>query len=156
MAREEGGRESKSGLSSMLLYHATIVIHDIFRTTDRDRNISDTSSYLDLSRLYGFNGMQRKVRDEKYKLGLLKPDTFAEGRLLGQSPGVYTYLVMCNLYHSYAATQLRNENGGLSIPKKFEGTRLAAAARNFTSRRSKMPNLLMLLRSTRGPGRTLW
>lgn len=135
MAREGKGRESASGLSSMLLCHATIVIHDIFRTNDNDKNISDTSSYLDLSPLYGFNEeMQRKVRDDKFKLGLLKPDTFAEDRLLRQSPGVCIYLVMYNRYHNYCARQLLqiNENGRFSIPKKFEGSRLAAAARNFT------------------------
>jgi len=101
MARDPGGRASKSGLSSMLIYHATIIIHDIFRTNDRDKNISDTSSYLDLSPLYGFNDeMQRKVRDDKYKLGLLKPDTFAEDRLLRQPPGVCIMLVMYNRYVS--------------------------------------------------------
>ncbi|CCC11828.1 hypothetical protein SMACR_05042 [Sordaria macrospora] len=36
MAREENGRPSQSGLSSMLIYHATIIIHDIFRTNDND------------------------------------------------------------------------------------------------------------------------
>ena len=42
--------------------------------------------------------MQRKVRDDKYKLGLLKPDTFAEDRLLRQPPGVCIMLVMYNRY----------------------------------------------------------
>jgi hypothetical protein len=88
MARQEGGRQSESGLSSMLIYHATIIIHDIFRTNDNDKNISDSSSYLDLSPLYGYTmEMQKKIRDDKYKLGLLKPDTFAEDRLLRQPPG---------------------------------------------------------------------
>ena len=97
MAREEHGRNSESGLSSMLIYHATIIIHDIFRTNDSDKNISDSSSYLDLSPLYGYNiEMQMKVRDTKFKLGLLKPDTFAEDRLLRQPPGVCIMLVMYN------------------------------------------------------------
>ena len=47
-------RPSPSGLSSMLIYHATIIIHDIFRANDNDKNISDSSSYLDLSPLYGY------------------------------------------------------------------------------------------------------
>jgi hypothetical protein len=73
MARNKD-RPSPSGLSSMLIYHATIIIHDIFRTNDNDKNISDSSSYLDLSPLYGYTmEMQRKIRDDKYKLGLLKP-----------------------------------------------------------------------------------
>ena len=123
MARQPNGRQSlKSGLSSMLIYHATIIIHDIFRTNDTDKNISDSSSYLDLSPLYGYTEqMQRKVRDGKYKLGLLRPDTFAEDRLLRQPPGVCIMLVMYNRYHNYAATQLRriNENGRFSLPRKY-------------------------------------
>ena len=91
MAREENGRESSSGLSSMLIYHATIIIHDIFRTNDTDKNISDSSSYLDLSPLYGYTeAMTRKIRDDKYKLGLLKPDTFAEDRLVDFSCDIST------------------------------------------------------------------
>lgn len=129
MAREEGGRPSESGLNSLLIYHATIIIHDIFRTNDHDKNISDSSSYLDLSPLYGYTEeMQRKVRDGKYKLGLLKPDTFAEDRLLRQPPGVCIYLCMWNRWHNYAARQLLriNENGRFSVPSKFEKTKLVS------------------------------
>ncbi|KAF7545463.1 hypothetical protein G7Z17_g9144 [Cylindrodendrum hubeiense] len=136
MARDGPTRESKSGLSSMLIYHATIIIHDIFRTNASDKNISDSSSYLDLSPLYGFTeGMQRSVRDDKYKLGLLKPDCFAEDRLLRQPPGVCIMLVMYNRYHNYAATQLRriNENNKFSVPNKFQGTKLSAAVTAFAS-----------------------
>ncbi|KAL9064876.1 MAG: hypothetical protein Q9157_007672 [Trypethelium eluteriae] len=134
MAREEGGRPSTSGLSSMLIYHATIIIHDIFRTNDNDKNISDSSSYLDLSPLYGYTmDMQRKIRDDKYKLGLLKPDTFAEDRLLRQPPGVCVMLVMYNRYHNYAAKQLHriNENGRFSVPMKYADTKLVSLAKHF-------------------------
>ena len=134
MARQDGGRQSGSGLSSMLIYHATIIIHDIFRTNDTDKNISDSSSYLDLSPLYGYNlEMQKKVRDDKFKLGLLKPDTFAEDRLLRQPPGVCTYLVMYNRYHNYAATQLRriNENNRFAVPKKYQAFKLVALSKVF-------------------------
>ncbi|KAJ3546103.1 hypothetical protein NM208_g2174 [Fusarium decemcellulare] len=129
MARQEGGRESQSGLSAMLIYHATIIIHDIFRTNDNDKNISDSSSYLDLSPLYGYTTeMQRKIRDDKYKLGLLKPDTFAEDRLLRQPPGVCIMLVMYNRYHNYAARQLRriNENGRFTVPVMYDNTKLVS------------------------------
>ncbi|KAK9774996.1 putative Heme peroxidase-domain-containing protein [Seiridium cardinale] len=139
MARDDKGRQSASGLSSMLVYHATIIIHDIFRTNDKDKNISDTSSYLDLSPLYGFtDAMQRKVRDDKYKLGLLKPDTFAEDRLLRQPPGVCIILVMYNRYHNYAATQLRriNENNRFAVPEKYALPKAAAAAKLFVRRLS--------------------
>ncbi|KAL9028738.1 MAG: hypothetical protein Q9180_007121, partial [Flavoplaca navasiana] len=74
--------------------------------------------------------MQRKVRDDKFKLGLLKPDTFAEDRLLRQPPGVCILLVMYNRYHNYAATQLKriNENGKFSVPAKFQKPMLLAIA----------------------------
>ncbi|KAH7141556.1 putative prostaglandin G/H synthase 2/cyclooxygenase 2, pgh2/cox2 [Dactylonectria estremocensis] len=129
MAREKDGRQSQSGLSAMLIYHATIIIHDIFRTNDNDKNISDSSSYLDLSPLYGYNTeMQRKIRDDKYKLGLLKPDTFAEDRLLRQPPGVCIMLVMYNRYHNYAAKQLLriNENGRFTVPAMYKKTKLVS------------------------------
>ncbi|KAH7329412.1 putative prostaglandin G/H synthase 2/cyclooxygenase 2, pgh2/cox2 [Stachybotrys elegans] len=140
MAREEGGRPSTSGLSSMLIYHATIIIHDIFRTNESDKNISDSSSYLDLSPLYGYTPeMQRKVRDDKYKLGLLKPDTFAEDRLLRQPPGVCIMLVMYNRYHNYAARQLAriNENGRFSVPKMYAKTKLVSLVKNFNTKELK-------------------
>ncbi|MCJ1476683.1 hypothetical protein MMC13_005351 [Lambiella insularis] len=77
--------ESKSGISSMLLYHATIIIHDT-------------------------------VRQHEY--GLLKPDSFAERRLLLQPPGLCIYLLMYNRFHNYVAKQLLeiNENGKFSLP----------------------------------------
>ena len=105
---------------------------DIFRTNNSDKNISDSSSYLDLSPLYGYTiEMQKKVRDGEFKLGLLKPDTFAEDRLLRQPPGVCIMLVMYNRYHNYAARQLYriNENGRFSIPSKYAGDKLVAVAR---------------------------
>ncbi len=75
--------------------------------------------------------MQRKVRDGEFKLGLLKPDTFAEDRLLRQPPGVCIMLVMYNRYHNYAARQLRriNENGRFSVPSKYAGEKPVAVAR---------------------------
>ena len=117
MAREGDGRVSESGISSLLLYNATIIIHDVFRTNDDDRNVSDTSSYLDLSPLYGKDAeAQSAVRT--FKDGLLKRDTFAEHRLLNQPPGVCIYLIMYNRFHNYVAQQLKeiNENGKFGRP----------------------------------------
>lgn len=122
LARNGDGLESESGLSSFLLYHATIIIHDIFRTNESDRNISDTSSYLDLSPLYGYNEETcNKVRDRSQFRGLLKPDTFSEERLLRQPPGVCIMLVMYNRYHNFVARQLYriNENGRFQVPKIY-------------------------------------
>lgn len=121
MAREGKGIESETGISSLLLYQATIVIHDVFRTNDDDKNISDTSSYLDLSPLYGKDAdAQFAVRT--HEDGLLKPDTFAEHRLLNQPPGVSIFLIMYNRFHNYVTKQLLiiNENGKFDLPPDFD------------------------------------
>ena len=105
----------------MLLYHATIIIHDIFRSNKDDKNLSDTSSYLDLTPLYGRSRIhQEAIR--QMKDGLLKPDSFAEERLLHQPPGVCIYLIMYSRFHNYVAQQLKtiNENGKFSLPPKFK------------------------------------
>lgn len=75
---------------------------DLFRTNRQDWNISDTSSYLDLSPLYGHNQeMQNTVRT--FKDGKLKPDCFAEKRLLAFPPGVSVFLIMFNRFHNHVA-----------------------------------------------------
>lgn len=80
-------------------------------------NITDTSSYLDLSPLYGHTQeIQNSIRT--FKDGLLKPDTFAEERLLRQPPGVNIMLVMYNRYHNFVAREIKkiNEGGRFSLP----------------------------------------
>lgn len=98
---------------------------DVFRTSEKDPNISDTSSYLDLAPLYGSSLVDQVGSKEsphagirKMEKGLLKPDSFAEKRLLGQPPGVCALLVMYNRFHNYVAEQLLaiNDNGRFSIP----------------------------------------
>lgn len=97
---------------------------DIFRTNSVDKNISDTSSYLDLSPLYGYDkASQETVRSKDPKCpGFLKPDTFADRRLLLQPPGVCIYLIMYNRFHNYVAEQLLsiNENGKFSLPSNWK------------------------------------
>ena len=90
---------------------------DIFGTNRKDPNISDTSSYLDLSPLYGRSQeTQNSVRT--FKDGKLKPDTFAEERLLGQPPGVCVMLVMYSRFHNYVAVNIAaiNEDGRFAVP----------------------------------------
>ena len=53
-----------------------------------------------------------------FKDGKLKPDTFAEERLLGQPPGTCIFLVMWNRMHNYVAENLAaiNDGGRFSMP----------------------------------------
>ena len=95
-------------------------IQDIFRSNKDDRNISDTSSYLDLTPLYGRSRSHQEAVRLMQK-GLLKPDSFAEERLLMQPPGVCAYLIMYNRFHNYVAEQLLliNENNRFKKPDNY-------------------------------------
>ncbi|KAI9829319.1 MAG: hypothetical protein M1819_006382 [Sarea resinae] len=116
-AREGSGREHPNKISSMLFYLATIIIHDLFRTSNHDPNRVENSSYLDLGPLYGHNEAQQASM-RIFKDGLLKPDAFCEIRLLAMPPGVGTLLICFNRYHNYIVGQLAeiNEGGRFSLP----------------------------------------
>ncbi|GME25196.1 Psi-producing oxygenase A [Neofusicoccum parvum] len=117
LARDGLAREHPTKVSSTLFYFATIIIHDIFRTNDANNTKLVSSSYLDLGPLYGHNQEQQNgVR--AFKDGLLKKDTFAERRLLGQPPGVGALMVSFNRFHNYIVGELAtiNENGRFSLP----------------------------------------
>lgn len=105
-------------ISSMLFYIASIIIHDCFRTEhSEDYANSLTSSYLDLSPLYGSN---QKEQDQMrtHKDGKIKPDCFSERRLLFFPPGVGAILIMFNRFHNHAVENLAtiNELGRFTKP----------------------------------------
>ncbi|ROW09307.1 hypothetical protein VPNG_05830 [Cytospora leucostoma] len=117
MARGDTFAPHPQGISSMLPYFATIIIHDIFQTSPTDHNINIANSYLDLSSLYGRNAIEvRKMRT--FKHGLLKPDCFSSARVLGFPPGCGVLLIMFNRFHNYVVTQLAliNESGRYTKP----------------------------------------
>ncbi|KAF2090084.1 hypothetical protein K490DRAFT_71754 [Saccharata proteae CBS 121410] len=109
-----------NGISSMLFYLASIIIHDLFRTNHTDFRISDTSSYLDLSPLYGSNEAEQKNMRE-YEDGRIKPDCFSEERLLLFPPGVSCLLIMFNRFHNSVVKQLAEINEGGKFTKPVEG-----------------------------------
>lgn len=95
-----------------------MIIHDLFQTDHRDFSNSQTSSYLDLSTLYGDTEEdQNAIRT--FKDGKLKPDCFSEQRLLGFPPGCGVFLILLNRFHNYVVEQLAviNENGRFSEPR---------------------------------------
>jgi linoleate 10R-lipoxygenase len=97
--------------------HLTLL--QCFQTDHEDPSISKTSSYLDLSPLYGDvqedQDLVRTFRD-----GKLKPDVFSEYRLLTFPPGCGVLLIMFNRFHNYVAEQLAaiNENGRFTQPRE--------------------------------------
>ncbi|KKY29272.1 putative fatty acid oxygenase [Phaeomoniella chlamydospora] len=117
-ARPKGTfKEHPNRVSSILYYWASLIIHDLFQTDHRDFNISQTSSYLDLSTLYGDDQAdQNNIRT--FKDGKIKPDCFMEQRVLGMPPACGVILIMFNRFHNYVAEQLAaiNEDGRFNKP----------------------------------------
>lgn len=108
---DHGYKRHPNNVSSILWYWATIIIHDLFWTDFRDMNKSKTSSYLDLSPLYGSNqDMQNTIRT--FQDGKLKPDAYADKRLIGMPPGVSVLLIMFNRFHNHVAEHLAAINEG--------------------------------------------
>ena len=92
-------------VSSVFFYWASLIIHDLFQTNHHDFSISQTSSYLDLSTLYG-DTQEDQDQIRTFKDGKLKADCFSEARLLGFPPGCGVLLIMLNRFHNYIVEQL--------------------------------------------------
>jgi linoleate 8R-lipoxygenase/9,12-octadecadienoate 8-hydroperoxide 8R-isomerase len=93
----------------------------LFRTDHAKFAVSKTSSYLDLSPLYGSN------HDEQMQMrtglgGKIKPDCFSETRLLAFPPGVGVLLIMFNRFHNHVVEQIAtiNEKNQFKRPQKAE------------------------------------
>ncbi|CAE6536627.1 unnamed protein product [Rhizoctonia solani] len=117
-----GGKEHPAGVSSLLFSFAVLIIHSLFRTSPSSMYINDTSSYLDLSPLYGHSlEGQMKVRRND-GTGRLYEDVFAENRLLLMPPAVSALLVMFSRNHNYIATKLLqiNENRTFKNPEDLK------------------------------------
>jgi linoleate 10R-lipoxygenase len=102
---------SPNKVSSIFFDWASLIIHgkpflhkkgahadydtDLFQTNHRDFSISQTSSYLDLSILYG-DVQEEQNHMRTFKDGHLKPDCFSEARLLAFPPACGVMLIMLN------------------------------------------------------------
>ncbi|EPS97159.1 hypothetical protein FOMPIDRAFT_95975 [Fomitopsis schrenkii] len=104
-------QQHPGGNSSLTFAFASIVTHSLFRTDPRDWNKNNTTSYLDLSPVYGNNvDEQLSVRDTAKGRGLLYPDTFAEDRLQFLPPAASALLVIFSRNHNYIANMLLSIN----------------------------------------------
>ncbi|PGH18399.1 hypothetical protein AJ79_00467 [Helicocarpus griseus UAMH5409] len=117
-ARQEF-KSHPNGVSSVFFNWASLIIHDLFQTDHKNQHISQTSSYLDLSTLYGDN-QERQNEVRTFSDGKLKPDTFSDRRLIALPPGCSVILVMLNRFHNYVVEQLAhiNENGRFTKPRE--------------------------------------
>ncbi|KDR70288.1 hypothetical protein GALMADRAFT_255194 [Galerina marginata CBS 339.88] len=109
-------KEHPGGMSSLFFGFADLVIHSIFNTNHTDWTINDTSSYLDLSVLYGNSDTQLATVRRNDGSGKLWDDVFADPRLLMMPPTSCALLVLLNRNHNFIAQRLLdiNENGNFS------------------------------------------
>ncbi|KAF8634068.1 hypothetical protein AX17_004331 [Amanita inopinata Kibby_2008] len=115
------------GISSLFFAFADLVIHDIFNTSpDGLRN--NTSSYLDLSILYGTSDAQVDSIRQKDGTGRLWPDVFADSRLLHMPPASCALLVLLSRNHNYIAQRILdiNEQGNYQNPPPKDAELLQA------------------------------
>lgn len=101
-----------SGLNRLFFSFATIVIHECFQTSREKSWINETSSYVDLSTLYGNTAKdQERVRTKKN--GLIYPDSIASERIMMMPPGVIAVLLLFSRNHNSIASDLLsiNEDG---------------------------------------------
>ncbi|KAF2265028.1 heme peroxidase [Lojkania enalia] len=105
-------RKHPSGLNRLFFSFATVVIHECFQTSRVDPWINETSSYVDLSTLYG-NTEKEQIRVRTYENGLIYPDSIASERIMMMPPGVIAVLVLFSRNHNHIAEGLLqvNEDG---------------------------------------------
>ncbi|KAG8900205.1 hypothetical protein FRC00_013926, partial [Tulasnella sp. 408] len=115
LLKRETHVEHPSGLSSHFFAFANLVIHSLFHTDhfEGGEAINKTSSYLDLSIIYGNNQDEQNSVRLLDGTGRLQPDTFADGRLLQMPPSTLALCVLFSRNHNYIATKLLaiNEQG---------------------------------------------
>lgn len=112
LRREGPFRKHPSGLNRMFFAFATVVIHECFQTSRKDPFINETSSYVDLSTLYGNTGEEQE-RVRTYENGLIHPDSVASERIMMMPPPVVAVLIMFSRHHNFIAKSLIqvNEDG---------------------------------------------
>ena len=110
LKRPEGQfREHPSGLNRLFFSFATIVIHECFQTNRKDQWINETSSYVDLSTLYG-NTENEQTRVRTNKNGTIYPDSIASDRIMLMPPGVVALLILFSRNHNVIANDLLSVN----------------------------------------------
>ncbi|KAG6879814.1 hypothetical protein C0992_011365 [Termitomyces sp. T32_za158] len=110
------------GISSLFFAFADLVIHSIFNTDNRNPTQNNSSSYLDLSILYGNSDSEIDQVRRKDGTGKLWDDVFSDARLLLMPPSACALLVLFNRNHNYIAEKLLdiNENGTYAWPPRTE------------------------------------
>lgn len=99
----------KSGLNRFFFSFANMVIHEIFRSDPDNHFINRTSSYVELSVLYG-DSQDEQDEVRTHEQGRIWPDTFSSARVMMMSPGIIAVAIMFSRHHNYLAQRLFEVN----------------------------------------------
>jgi linoleate 10R-lipoxygenase len=100
LLRREEFTPHPGGVSSLFFAFANLIIHDLFSTNRIDWTKNDTTSYLDLSILYGKSQEEQDLVRRKDGTGRLWDDVFADRRLLLMPPASCALLVLLSRHHN--------------------------------------------------------
>lgn len=109
LKRKGSFREHPSGLNRLFFSFATVVIHECFQTSRKNPWINETSSYVDLSTLYG-NTEKEQKNVRTYEDGKIFPDSIASERIMMMPPGVVAVLLLFSRNHNHIAESLLSVN----------------------------------------------
>lgn len=111
LRRDGAFRPHPSGLNRLFFSFATIVIHECFQTSRKEAWTNETSSYVDLSTLYGNTEAQQKLIRTTVN-GQIFPDVIANERIMMMPPGVIAVLLLFSRNHNSIAESLLTINEG--------------------------------------------
>lgn len=111
MQRTSDFEPHPNNINSLLFGLGAAISHDLFHSDPVNPAINRSTHYADLTPLYGANQEEQKTV-RTFKVGLLKPDTFADGRLQFQLPTIVIIVILFSRNHNYIAKKLLeiNEN----------------------------------------------
>ncbi|KAJ4474426.1 heme peroxidase [Lentinula aciculospora] len=151
---EDGFTPHPGGVSSLFFALADLIIHSIFNTKPQNPTVNNTSSYLDLSVLYGSSEKEvQSVRrkDDKGRpdgVGRLYEDVFADGRLLLMPPAACALLVVFSRNHNFIAQRIFdiNERGTYKDPESLKAQidRVSSPEASDEERKSATQALIFL------------
>ncbi|EPQ26740.1 uncharacterized protein PFL1_05719 [Pseudozyma flocculosa PF-1] len=97
--------EHPSGLNRLFFAFASLLSHERFQGSRETPHINDTSSYADLSIIYG-NTQPEQDRVRTFENGTIFPDTIASRELLLRPPSVVTIAILFARYHNHLAGRI--------------------------------------------------
>lgn len=103
--------DSKSHWLSLPLFPPLCLSQECFQTDHARPWINTTSSYVDLSTLYG-NNQDEQDQVRTFTQGLIHPDTIASDRIMMMPPGVVACLLLFSRHHNHIAQRLYDINEG--------------------------------------------